>query len=74
MYIEDFHIREQIRTRLGRAIVDTAKLSDKTFETMVFGIRHNGEIDYARPLDVATYPTLEEAEKGHAAMMAKWRI
>lgn len=42
------------------------------FETMVFGAKKKGD-RLGRDVDQVRYSTLEQAIKGHAEMMNKWR-
>ena len=62
-----------LKTTVGRYTISTVLLpfpeAAGCFETMVFDIEKTGFVD----LDRENYQTQEIAEKGHAAMVEKWR-
>lgn len=46
---------------------------DHGLETMVFASDEQGNVKRWMDLDVETYGTPEEAEKGHKQMIEKWK-
>ena len=70
--------RDIVKTSHDYVVVSTVKLhpllsKEEEYETMVFQADETGRVYEWRDLDVETYVSREEAEKGHLEMVNRWR-
>ena len=61
----------QHTTSNGKYFVSTSNIMFTGWETMVFTVKADGEIDY-RDLDCERYAGEDSAYAGHIAMFQKW--
>lgn len=71
MINQKYDKQKKYTTANGKYFISTNDTWDQGWETMVFAVDSNGDIDYTE-LDVDHYNDQKEAYAGHEQMIKKW--